>query len=494
MSGLLLGIDIGSSFVKASVIDSQTGLLKAAASAPETEMEIKSPKPGWAEQYPENWWKQSKACIAKIKLQDVNLTDIAAIGISYQMHGLVIVDKELKPLRPAIIWCDSRAVEIGDRAFDAIGHDICLERFLNSPGNFTASKLAWVKKNEPDIYRRIHKFMLPGDYIALKLSGDATTTASGLSEGILWDFSDEGLARRVLDHYGIDKDLISQVMPAFGIQCVVSQSAADETGLKQGIPVAYRSGDQPNNAFSLNVLNPGEMATTAGTSGVVYGVSDKPVFDKLSRVNGFLHVNHTHENGRYGILMCINGTGILNSWLKHNVADMGYDEMNTLAATVPPGSDGLVILPYGNGAERTLANSNIGASVHGLNLVRHTKAHLLRAAQEGIVFALRYGMEIMEDMGISAKIIRAGYANMFLSPVFSEVFACITGASVELFDTDGAQGAARGAGFGAGIFRNLDEAFTGLKAIRTIEPEDQLADACKAAYQYWKNILAMEIK
>ena len=494
MSGLLLGLDIGSSFVKASVIETQTGLLKIAVAAPETEMEIVSPKPGWAEQDPEIWWKEAKACLKKIRSSGINLEDIEAIGISYQMHGLVVVDKELKPLRPSIIWCDSRAVGIGEKAFDAIGHDVCLKRFMNSPGNFTASKLAWVKENEPGIYKKIFKFMLPGDYIALMLSGEATTTASGLSEGILWDYAESAPAGIVLNYYAIDEKLIPDIKPSFGLQCTVSREAANNTGLKAGIPVSYRAGDQPNNAFSLNVLNPGEMATTAGTSGVVYGVSDRPVYDSESRVNGFLHVNHSAKAGRFGILMCINGTGILNSWLKHNVSDLSYEEMNRMAGTVAPGSEGLIILPYGNGAERTLNNRNPGASIHGLDLVRHTKAHLMRAAEEGIVFALKYGMEFMEGMGMkAATTIRAGHANMFLSPVFSEAFACTTGAAVELFATDGAQGAARGAGIGAGIYESFPDAFKGLKVISSIEPKPELLAAYEQAYWIWKNILNKEI-
>ncbi len=487
MGGLLLGLDIGSSFVKASVIETQTGLLKTAAAAPGTEMKIASPKPGWAEQEPVIWWRETSACLEKIKSCGIVLEDIEAIGISYQMHGLVIIDKNLKPLRPSIIWCDSRAVTIGEKAFDAIGHDACLKRLMNSPGNFTASKLAWVKENEPDIYKKIYKFMLPGDYIALKLTGESTTTASGLSEGILWDYTDSTPAGLVLRHYAIDEKLIPDIKPSFGLQGAVSRQASKETGLKAGIPVSYRAGDQPNNAFSLKVLDPGEMAATAGTSGVVYGISDKPVYDKESRVNGFLHVNHSAKRGRFGVLMCLNGTGILNSWLKHNMPGLSYEEMNRLAATVSLGSEGLIILPYGNGSERTLSNRNPGASVRGLDLIRHTKAHLLRAAQEGIVFALKYGLEIMEGMGLKpATDVRAGHANMFLSPVFCEAFACATGATVELFATDGAQGAARGAGIGSDVYKSIAEAFAGLKAISTIEPDSRLADPYMQAYSLWK--------
>ncbi|MGE5598365.1 MAG: xylulokinase, partial [Bacteroidota bacterium] len=428
--GHLLGIDIGSSSIKASLLSAETGKAVAAATSPAgRELEIAAPQPGWAEQRPETWWEHVKDAVARIRAQSGRALDgLEAIGITYQMHGLVLVDAERRPLRPAIIWCDSRAVGIGERAFAALGEEVCLRRFLNSPGNFTASKLRWVMENEPELYRQVYKAMLPGDYVAMRLTGEIRTTSSGLSEGILWDYQDQAPARLVLEHYGIDPALLPDLVPVFGVQGELTREAAAELGLRPGIKVAYRAGDQPNNAFSLNVLEPGELAATAGTSGVVYGVTDKAAYDRRSRVNTFVHVNHEPAAPRHGVLLCVNGTGILNRWLKENAAGgLGYAEMNELAAGAPAGAGGLLVLPYGNGAERTLDNKNPGASLHGLDLNLHTKAHLLRAAQEGVVFALRYGLDIMGGMGIGACVVRAGYANMFLSPLFTSVFASVTG-------------------------------------------------------------------
>jgi len=424
-----------------------------------------------------------------------NLEDVAAIGISYQMHGLVVVDKNKEVLRPSIIWCDSRAVQTGERAAADIGEEKCLERLLNLPGNFTASKLKWVKENEPDVYSKIHKIMLPGDYIAMKMTGEIKTTPSGLSEGIMWDFQQHGLAELILDYYGISRGLIAEVVPTFSVQGELTKEAAEELGLKAGTKISYRAGDQPNNALSLNVLNPGEIAATAGTSGVVYGISEKGDYDSKSRVNTFVHVNYSAEQPRYGVLLCLNGTGILNSWLKHNAADaINYDEMNELAGEVSVGSDGVVILPYGNGAERTLGNKNIGASIHGLNFNTHSRAHLLRAAQEGIVFALNYGLGIMRQAGVEAQTVRAGLSNMFLSLLFCEAFATVTQSVVELYNTDGSQGAARGAGIGAGIYRSQEDAFVGLAPVKTIEPNEKLRAAYKQAYERWEKILRHELK
>ncbi len=497
---LLMGYDVGSSSVKASLLDAETGKVLGSATSPKKELDIIAKKSGWAEQEPGVWWEHVKKATAEIKAATgFDAGDVKAIGISYQMHGLVCVDKSKEVLRPAIIWCDSRAVETGAKAAADIGAEKCLKNLFNLPGNFTASKLAWVKANEPKVYAKIHKIMLPGDFIAMKLTGEIKTTPSGLSEGIMWNFVNDGLADFVLDNYGISSDLIADVVPTFSQQGALTSAAAKELGFAAGTLVTYRGGDQPNNALSLGVLEPGEVAVTAGTSGVVYGVSDKKDYDHKSRVNTFVHVNHSAGKPRYGVLLCLNGTGILNSWMKHNMvttdgAGLDYPQMNELAATVAVGSDGLVILPYGNGAERTLENRNLGAMVSDWNFNIHKKAHFLRAAQEGIVFALNYGMGIMREVGIQLKTVKAGNANMFLSPLFAEAFATISGASVELYNTDGSAGAARGAGIGAGIYKSPKEAFAGLRAVKVVKPNAKLNDAYKKAYRVWEEVLLEQLE
>ena len=488
----LLGCDIGSSSVKASIVDANSGLTIGADFYPKEEAPIKAVKPGWAEQEPDDWWKYLKEAIkGAIAKAGIQGTDIKAIGISYQMHGLVLVDKKMEVLRPSIIWCDSRAVPYGDRAFKNIGEKQCLSHLLNAPGNCTASKLAWVKEFEPELFRSVHKFMLPGDFIAMRMTGDIVTTVSGLSEGIFWDFKNEQVSEDLMNYFGFSNDLIPEIRPTFGLQGELLGSVATELGLKKGTPVTYRAGDQPNNALSLNVLNPGEIAATGGTSGVVYGVNGKVNFDTLSRVNTFAHVNHSADQTRLGVLLCINGVGILNSWVKKNVAPegIGYPELNELAAGIPVGSEGLSILPFGNGAERMLQNKQIDCSIHGLNFNIHSKAHIARAAQEGIVFSFKYGMDIMNEMGIDIDVIRAGSANMFLSPVFRDTLSGVTGTVIELFDTNGAVGAAKGAGIGAGIYQSAEEAFASLKKIDVIEPDGLKADKYCAAYSIWKERL-----
>lgn len=497
MSGrYLLGFDIGSSSVKASLVDSDSGKCIASAFFPEKEAPILAVKSGWAEQDPQMWWDNAKLSLKKVMADSsVKGEDIISIGISYQMHGLVCVDKQQQVLRPSIIWCDSRAVSYGEKAFDSIGHKNCLSHLLNSPGNFTASKLAWVKDNEPQLFDKIYKIMLPGDYIAMKLSGTINTTISGLSEGMLWDFKDKSVAKFLLDYFGFDESLIADIVPTFSIQSEVSEAAANELGLKAGTPISYRAGDQPNNALSLNVFNPGEIASTAGTSGVVYGVLGEANYDIKSRVNTFAHVNYQKDMERLGVLLCINGTGILNAWVRRNIAPEGisYSDMNDMMASVPVGSDGIRIIPFGNGAERVLENKETGCSIHGVNFNKHGKAHIMRAAQEGIVFSFCYGMEVMQQMGMDIHKIHAGKANMFLSEIFRNTLAGVSGATIELYETDGSVGAAKGAGMGCGIYKNQEEAFATLNKLAVIEPNDKLRSEYLQAYSLWKETLLKQI-
>ena len=493
---LFLGLDLGTSSIKASVVDGSTGKLIACAQFPDAENIISSPQMGWAEQDPEIWWNCIQQAILRCNSTGkYNPNDIQAIGIAYQMHGLVMVDRDLRILRPSIIWCDSRAVEIGKKAFEAIGAERCLSHLLNSPGNFTASKLAWVKENEPRIYGSIYKIMLPGDFISMKLTSEISTSNSALSEGIFWDFQTNSVSEDVMKHYGFSSNILPDIRPVFSNHGGLSSSVADLLGLKAGVPVTYKAGDQPNNALSLNVLEPGEVAATAGTSGVIYSVSDKVSYDSKSRVNTFAHVNHQLNNeNRLGTLLCINGTGILNRWVRDNITGgMNYQTMNEMASKITEGANGLKVLPFGNGAERVLENKLIYSTFQGINFNIHTNAHIIRAAQEGIAFSLKFGMDIMAENGTSPSVIRAGKTNMFLSDVFSQTLVNVTGVSVELYDTDGAKGAALGAGIGCQYFSKPKEAFTNIKKIGLIEPEVLKSTLYQEIYQDWKAYLGKKL-
>lgn len=490
----LLGIDVGTSSIKVSVINVADSTVVASAQFPETEADIISKKAGWAEQEPESWWKYTQQCIQKLNTSGkYNPRDIASIGIAYQMHGLVVVDKNNNPLRPSIIWCDSRAITLGNTAFDTLGNEYCLKHYLNSPGNFTASKLAWVKNNEPEIFKKIARIMLPGDYIALKLTGNITTSPSSLSEGIFWDFVSDSIAEKVMGYYGFDPKIIPPVQQTFSVHGTVTSEIAAILGLKTGTPVAYKAGDQPNNALSLNVMRPGEVAATAGTSGVIYAVTDRLSYDPLSRVNSFAHVNHTTRDKRIGVLLCINGTGIMNRWIKDITGrSLQYSEINRKAESVALGSEGLLILPFGNGAERMLENRMPGAQIGNLQFTVHQEAHLFRAVQEGIACAFRYGFDILKSNGIKPTVIRAGKANMFLSNLFTSLFVNLTGVPVELYKNDGSVGAAIGAGIGAGIYTSPDEAFNTYKPESLTEPVNS-TEQYEELYGKWKSFLEKNI-
>lgn len=491
---LLLGIDLGTSSIKVSVVDAQTQQCIASAQYPETEVDLIIPQQGWAEQSPDLWWEHVKQAILKCNsANNYDPKDIAAIGIAYQMHGLVLVDKDQKVLRNSIIWCDGRAIPIGEKAFSDMGEEECLRNLLNSPGNFTASKLAWVKDNEPEVYERIDKIMLPGDFISMKLTGETTTTASALSEGIFWNFREHGLSEEVMDYFGFERSFIPPVQKLFSSHGQLRENVAARLSLTPGIPVGYKAGDQPNNAFSLNVLRPGEVAATAGTSGVIYGISDSLTYDPQSRINSFAHVNHEKGKNRIGVLLCINGAGIFNRWIRNMIgAQHSYESLNISAAQVPAGSEGLMMLPFGNGAERMLGNRTVGAHMHRLDFNIHSAGHLVRAAQEGISFSFRYGLDIMRENGMDPNIIRAGRANMFLSSVFAQSFVNATGVPVELYQTDGSVGAALGAGIGAGIYTDHSSAFAQRRPLKIIEPSD--GEAYNSLYEEWKYLLEAQLQ
>ena len=490
---LLLGIDLGTSSIKISVVDASSQQTITSVQYPEYETPIIALQPGWAEQSADTWWQHVQQGILKANATNLyNPKDISAIGIAYQMHGLVCVDASKNVLRNSIIWCDSRAVSIGNKAFETIGEEQCLSHLLNSPGNFTASKLAWVKENEPELYVKIDKIMLPGDFIAMKLTGEITTSASALSEGIFWDFKTNSLSKDVLEYYGFDETLFPTIQDVFSNHGQLKKDVAEQLSLSTNISVTYKAGDQPNNALSLNVLQPGEVAATAGTSGVIYGVGDTLSYDKQSRVNSFAHVNHTSENTRIGTLLCINGTGIANSFTKKLLAvDKSYNAINDQAKTIATGSEGLRVLPFGNGAERIFNNKIVGAHYQNLDFNLHTQAHIFRAVQEGIAFAFRYGLDIMRENGIQPSVIRAGKANLFLSQVFIEAFVNATKVPVELYNCDGSVGAALGAGIGANIFVTEKEAFNNIQPLQLIEPN--AVNTYNDIYLEWKALLEKQL-
>ena len=484
-----IGYDLGSSSVKVAIVNANTGANVITLNEPKDEMAIVAPQQHWAEQDPNMWWTHVCAATKRaIKASNIDAKHIKGIGISYQMHGLVVVDQEGNPLRNSIIWCDSRAVTIGDRAFKDLGEDLCMETLLNSPGNFTASKLKWVRDNEPQVFSAIHKYMLPGDFIALKLSGVINTTKNGLSEGMLWDYKADTVANWLLNYYAINPNLTPDIVDNFTEQCYVNANGAKETGLPEGIPIVYRAGDQPNNALSLNVFNHGEVAATGGTSGVVYAVTNVLQSQEPSRINHFAHVNYSKTQKTLGKLLCINGAGIQYRWLKDNLASNTYEAMNAQAEAVPVGSQGVVVIPFGNGAERMLNNKIVGTHICNLNLNTHSEGHLCRAALEGIAFSFVYGMDILKADNAVINVIRAGNDNLFRSEIFSNTVATLIGHDIEIYNTTGAVGAARAVGLTDGDFKKFGAHISENDHVMTYKPIGNKAPY-QAAYNQWKTQL-----
>lgn len=467
-----IGYDLGSSSVKASIVKIETGEVIAISKYPETEMHMEALHQGWAEQDPEMWW-ECICIVTKLLLSNNNIDarHILSIGIGYQMHGLVLVDKDYKVVRPSIIWCDSRATQIGERALNDLGNAYCLGHLLNSPGNFTASKLKWVNENEPELFDKVHKWMLPGDFIAMKFTNEINSTVSGFSEGMFWDFKQNNTAGNLLDYYGIPKELMPDLVDTFSIHGRLTDNAAVACGLAKGTPVTYRAGDQPNNAMALKVLHPGDVAATGGTSGVVYAVTDKLNYDAQSRVNGFAHINHNSNQNRIGQLLCINGCGILYAWMRKQVAAAGisYEAMEKQLSSIAIGSEGLTILPFGNGSERILNDKVMGARIDNLQFNIHTQDHLFRAAIEGIVFSFAYGMDILRSIGIKPNTIKVGNDNLFLSDTFSTSMANLLQCNIEMYNTTGAVGAAKASTVAIGMFNSIDEAIADMKPLKITE-------------------------
>ncbi|WP_221409105.1 FGGY family carbohydrate kinase [Reichenbachiella versicolor] len=469
-----------------ALLDATTNTTITTLRYPEHDYSVISKQHGWAEQHPDMWW-QDLCHATKLLIQETQISprDIGGIGITYQMHGLVLVDRDHKALRPAIIWSDGRAVNIGKRAFHDMGELFCLENLLNSPGNFTTSRLKWIKDNEPHIYERTYKFMLPGDYIAMKMTGEICSTVSGISEAILWDFQKQKVSQEILNYFELDKELVPDLQPTFSIQGNLTHQAAYQTGLHPNTPFTYRAGDQPNNALALNVMRPGEIAASSAESGVVYGIVDTPKYDPKSRVNSFAHVNYEEQNG-IGVLLCLNGAGKQYNWLKHQIAVSGrnYEDMERIASTIPVGSDGLCVLPFGNGAERILEDRNINSHILNLDFNRHTRGHVFRAALEGVAFSFVHGVNVLKEMNIDVDIIRVGNEDMFRSEVFAMTLATMLDCQVEQVDTNGAIGAARGAGIACGAYKNLEEALRSIKPKAIYEPRLNYM-MCNQAYNYW---------
>lgn len=485
-----IGYDIGSSFIKAALVDVKTGNPILRARVPEVEIPMQAQQQGWAEQDPNLWWEYLCKATQKLLAEaHIKADQISSIGISYQMHGLVLVDRDLNPLRKSIIWCDSRATPYGDKAFEKLGKTYCKDHLLNSPGNFTASKLAWVIENEPDLYNKTYKLMLPGDFLATKLSGVPQTTITGLSEGIFWDFKNDETSTSLFDYYQINQSLVPEIVDNFKLQATVSHSGAKATGLIAGTPITYRAGDQPNNAYTLGARSTGDVVATGGTSGVVYALTDRLSGEELTKVNTFAHINYQPKQKMFGKLLNLNGAGIQYRWLHQLMGQMSYQKLNQMAAKAPIGSNGLKVFPFGNGAERILDNKIVNGHISNINFNIHDNNHLARATLEGIAFALIYGIEMLKNDGVVIENLKVGNDNLFLSDIFSKTIADTLGISIQMLEATGAEGAAKAGIAGEKGGQNNHK----IHINKTIEPNPQSKNQSIDSFKNWKKQLINKI-
>lgn len=433
-----LGIDVGTSSVKVSIVG-EDGVILASATAPaSSERAINSPNPNWAEQNPEDWWEDAQQAILNLPLEA--RLQVEAIGIAYQMHGLVLVDSQFQPVRPSIIWCDGRNIQESQILAESLGLDALENRLLNKPGTLTLAKLAWVAEHEPETLAKAHTFGLPGDFIAYKLTGEWSTTKSGYSEMVGWDFGasipfEEGFRKAGW------KLPLPEARPNLEEGAPIQKVIAEKLGLPPSARVTYRAGDQPNNAFGLGVLQQGETAISAGTSGVLYGIGDSSP-GLHEGINRFLHVN-----SQIGVLMCLNGVGSALAFARRTwFQNQSYEALSELASQANP-ENCPYFFPFGNGAERILSERAFSGFTE-LDFNRHNLPELARSVFEGIAFAYRLGSEKMEKAGCLSKVVNGTESGLLKSSFFAQLLANELQVELILSEGDGSTAAARGAALG----------------------------------------------
>ena len=457
----LLGIDIGTSATKIIAID-EGGKLVATASA---HYPISHPQPLWAEQNPAHWWDAVAACCRQIVAQIGN-DDIAAIGLSGQMHGLVMLDQNGAVLRDAMLWNDGRTQQQCDEITEIVGLETLISETANPAlTGFTAPKILWVRQHQPEIYARTHKVLLPKDYVRYELTGEFATEVSDASGTLLLNVPRRQWSHVVCDKLKIDLNLLPRVYESHEISGQISARAAQMTGLKAGTPVVGGGGDQAAGAVGNGIVQSGILSVTTGTSGVVFAFADTPTVDPQLRVHTFCHAvpNKWHV---MGVMLSAGGSlrwyrDTLARSEKSVAAHMNIDAYELIAReaeTVAPGAEGLLFLPYLSG-ERTPHPDPLARGAFVGLTVRHTKAHMARAVLEGVSYGLRDSLEIMKSMGVSIGNVRASGGGA-KSSVWRQIQADIFGfpLSTIAIDEGPSLGAALLAGVGAGIYDSVEEA------------------------------------
>jgi xylulokinase len=488
----LIGIDIGTSGTKVIAID-EDGRLAASASA---EYELLTPRPLWAEQRAEDWWDATCSCLQKITAQ-IPAEEVAGVGLSGQMHGLVMLDAQHQVLRPAILWCDQRTQEQCDYITQAVGKETLVAETCNPVlTGFTAPKIIWARDHEPEVYERARQFLLPKDYVRFKLTGEFATEVSDASGTSLLNVPERNWSRKVLSALQIDPAHLPKVYESFEVSGRISAAGAQATGLKEGTPVVGGGGDQAAGAVGNGIVQSGIISVTTGTSGVVFAFADTPAIDPALRVHTFCHAvpNKWHVMG-----VMLSAGGSLR-WYRDTLGApenrvaklMGVDPYELIsreAATVSAGSEGLVFLPYLTGERTPHPDPQARGAWAGLT-VRHTKAHMARAVMEGVAFGLRDSLEILKDMGVSIGNVRASGGGA-RSDVWRQIQADVFNLPLSTINSDQgpALGAALLAGVGAGVYASIEEACsTVVKVVSTTPVQRESAEVYEKYYEVYRDL------
>ena len=485
MAAYLLGIDASTTATKALLIDAQGDVVAVAA----TEYPFETPHPLWSEQDPALWWHAAVQSIRRLLSESgVAAADIAAVGLTGQMHGLVLLDENGTVLRPAILWNDQRTGEQCDEIRTILGKD----RLVQLTGNdaltgFTAPKILWVREHEPEIFARAKCFLLPKDYLRYRLTGDIATDRAGAAGTLLLDLASRDWSKAMLDGLGLPADFVAPTHEGPQTTGHISAAAAEATGLRIGTPVVAGGCDKAAGAVGVGAVREGIVSLALGTSGVVFATTNAPYFEPQGRLHAFCHAvpNRWHLMG-----VMLSAAGSLR-WYRDTLAPgMGYDELLAPAAEIMPGSEGLLFLPYLTGERTPHPDPLARGGFVGLT-VRHTKAHLTRAVLEGVAFGLRDSFELMKGIGLSAidqvRVSGGGARSALWRQILADVL------DTELVTVNTSEGAAYGAallaGVGAGIWPDVDAACdASIRVTGSTSPKTAAVDRYEAAYIAYRDL------
>ncbi|MFW6097130.1 MAG: xylulokinase [Chloroflexota bacterium] len=476
---LFLGIDVSTTATKALLID-EVGDVVASASTP---YEFSTPRPLWSEQDPQLWWDGARSSIRQaLDEADAGGEDVRAIGLTGQMHGLVLLDEAGEVLRPAILWNDQRTGAECDEIRNRLGK----ERLIAITGNdaltgFTAPKILWVKNNEPEIYERTRHILLPKDYVRYRLTGEFASDRAGGSGTLLFDLKERTWSREVAEALDIDPEWLPPTFEGPSVTGTISASAAEATGLATGTPVVGGGGDQAAQAVGVGAVAPGIVALTLGTSGVVFAATDAPMVEPEGRLHAFCHA----VPGKWHLMgVMLSAAGSLR-WYRDALApDMSFEALVAEAEEAPPGSEGLLFLPYLTG-ERTPHPDPLARGAFVGLTVRHKRAHMTRAVLEGVAFGLRDSFELMQETGLATveqvRVSGGGARSELWRQILADVL------QTELVTVNTTEGAAYGAGLlaavGAGQFEDVQGAVEACVETRNpISPRNRISDVYDGSY------------